>query len=66
VTVHYAPYAQRIRPRLSQSDPSPRAYRLAVDETTLWAQWFFTGSAYSAFTLLRKLAGLWPRPGRTD
>jgi hypothetical protein len=39
--------------RITQSDGAPRAHRLHVVETTLWANWFFVGQSYSSFTLLR-------------
>ena len=35
-----------------------RSYRLAIAETTLWANWFFTGSEYSLYTTLRNTSDL--------
>lgn len=52
-TCFVAPASERALLKLTQSDTSARAYRLAVDETTLWGHWFFAGGDYHAFTLLR-------------
>jgi hypothetical protein len=38
---------------VTQTDSGPRSYRFTVVETTLWTNWFFVGSDYSSYTLLR-------------
>ena len=48
-----APATETALFRLTQADASTRSYRLAVTETTLWANWFFVAGDYSSFTLLR-------------
>jgi hypothetical protein len=42
--------------RVTQDDTSARPYRLAVIESTLWANWFFIGGDYSSYTILRNTA----------
>jgi hypothetical protein len=39
--------------KLTQTDASARTYELAATETTLWADWFYTGASFSSLTLLR-------------
>lgn len=51
-----APAAETALIRLTQTDVTVREYLLSAEETTLWANWFFTGSDYSSFTLLRNTA----------
>jgi glucose/arabinose dehydrogenase len=48
-----APTTETTLLRVTQAEGSPRAYRLSVVESTLWANWFFTAGSYSSFTLLR-------------
>jgi glucose/arabinose dehydrogenase len=39
--------------QVTQAEVSLRAHRLRIIETTLWANWWFTGGDYSSFTLVR-------------
>jgi glucose/arabinose dehydrogenase len=39
--------------QVTQAEGSARVHRLRVTETTLWANWWFTGGDYSSFTLVR-------------
>jgi len=40
--------------RATQADGSPRAHLLTVAETTLWADWFYTGAGgYSGYIIVR-------------
>jgi glucose/arabinose dehydrogenase len=39
--------------KASQADGSPRGYVLSLSETTLWADWFYTGADYSGYVILR-------------
>ena len=48
-----APISETLLVRVSQTDGSSRRYTLAVRESTLWANWFFTAASYSSFTILR-------------
>jgi len=43
--------------RVTQSNVAPRMHRLLVRETTLWANWYFVGTGYSSYTLLRNTSG---------
>ena len=45
--------AETLLVRVNQSDGGLRRYALAVRESTIWANWFFTAGSYSSFTLLR-------------
>jgi IgA Peptidase M64 len=45
--------AETLLVRVTQSDGGLRRYALAVGESTIWANWFFTAGSYSSFTLLR-------------
>lgn len=47
-----APATETALFRVTQTDSSSRSYRLAVIETTVWANWFFIGGDYASFTLL--------------
>ena len=47
-----APASETVIVSIGQSDSVFRANRFVVVETTLWANWFFTGGNYSSYTLL--------------
>jgi len=48
-----APFTETTVVAVTQSDAAPRSHVLRIHETTLWANWFFTGADYSSFTLVR-------------
>jgi hypothetical protein len=48
-----APATETVLFRLKQTDEGTRQYLLRVQETTLWANWYFTGGDYSSYTILR-------------
>jgi Metallo-peptidase family M12B Reprolysin-like/Viral BACON domain len=48
-----APFTETTVVAVTQSEATPRSHVLRIHETTLWANWFFTGGDYSSFTLLR-------------
>ena len=48
-----APATETVLFKAIQADGTPRAYVLNVIETTLWANWFFTGGDYSGYIILR-------------
>jgi glucose/arabinose dehydrogenase len=51
-----APANETVVARVTQADASARTYRLHVIETTIWGNWWFIGSEYSSYTLLRNAA----------
>jgi len=53
-----APATETVLLNAVQADTGARSYRLAIAETTLWANWFFTGGEYSSFTTLRNTSDL--------
>jgi glucose/arabinose dehydrogenase len=48
-----APASETVLWRVSQTDAGGRDYRIRAIETTLSANWWFTGGDYSSYTLLR-------------
>jgi hypothetical protein len=48
-----APASETVYVRTVQADASTRSHMLAVVETTIWANWFYIGGDYSAYTILR-------------
>ena len=52
-TCFISPLSETALFRTTQSDPSARPHRLAIVETTLWANWYYVGGDYSSFTILR-------------
>jgi hypothetical protein len=51
-----APATERALFRVRQLDAGSRVYVLSVQETTIWANWFFVGGDYSSYTILRNVA----------
>src|SRR5204862_1640256 len=48
-----APASETVLFKVTQADASSRAYQLNVVETTLWANWFYTGGDYSGYIIVR-------------
>ena len=48
-----APATETVYVKTTQSDHSRRPHLILVNETTLWANWFFIGGSYSSYSLLR-------------